>query len=106
VDAQQQRLKVKAVWPGNDDLAIEHAALGQVRLERRRQLREVAIEGLEVAALDEHLVAVAEDDRAEAVPLWFEQPAVRLRDAVRKLREHGFKRWLERQTHLGDSSVW
>ena len=46
------------------------------------ELREVAIERLEVAGLDVDLVAVAEDDRPEAVPLRLEQPAVAGREAV------------------------
>ena len=80
-----------------------HAALGQVRLERRRQLREVAVERLEVAALDVGLVAVAEDDRAEAVPFGLEQPAVGLRDVVRELGQHRLEGWLKGQVASSES---
>ena len=53
------------------------AALGQLRLQRVDELREVAIERLPVAALDEDFVAVAEDQRAKAVPLGLEDPVAR-----------------------------
>src|SRR4051812_30272784 len=104
MDAQQERLEVEAVRSGNDDLTIDDAALGQVRLERRWQLGEVAVERLQVSALDEHLIAVAEDDRAKAVPFRLEQPAVGLRNVLGELGQHWFERRLERQVHGGDSS--
>ena len=72
----------------DDDLAVEHAALGKRRLERGGELREVAIERLQVARLDVDLVAVAEDEGAEAVPLRFEQPAVVGWQVVGGLGEH------------------
>ncbi len=43
---------------------------------RRGQLREIAVERLQVAGLDQDLVAVAEDERPKAVPFRLEQPAV------------------------------
>ena len=54
---------------------------GSAARERRGELREVAVERLEVARLRVDLVAVAEDDRPEAVPLRLEQPAVVARAA-------------------------
>ena len=45
------------------------------RAERRLELREVAVERLQVAGLDVELVAVAEDDGAEPVPLRLVDPA-------------------------------
>ena len=51
VDAQQQRLEVERAVAGDDDLAVEHAALGQRGAQRVGQLREVAVERLEVARL-------------------------------------------------------
>ena len=82
VDAQQQRLEVEAAVARDDDLAVEHAALGQRGAERVGQLGEVAVQRLEVARLRVDLVAVAEDERPEAVPLRLEQPAVVGRQAV------------------------
>ena len=64
------------------------AALGELRHERIEQLGEVAVERLLVAALDEDLVAVAEDERAEAVPLGLEDPAVAFGEFADALGEH------------------
>ena len=54
---------------GDDDLAVEDAALGQLGLHRLDELGEVAGHRPLVAAAELDLVAVAEDDAAEAVPL-------------------------------------
>ena len=69
-------LEVERAVAGDHDLAVEDAALGQLGPERLGELREVAVERLEVAALRVDLVAVAEDERPEAVPLGLELPAV------------------------------
>ena len=63
---------------------------GQLRQQRLDQLGEVAVERLLVAALDQDLVAVAEDERAKAVPLGLEDPAVpggQLADALGEHRQ-------------------
>jgi hypothetical protein len=65
---------------GDDDLAIEHAALGQRLVQRLLQLGEVAVQRPQVAALQVGLLA-AEHERAEAVPLGLEQEALRPRAA-------------------------
>src|SRR3990172_439996 len=78
MDAQQERLEVEAVRPRDDDLPVDDAAVREVCLEGGRELREVAVERLQVAALDERLIAVAEDDRTETVPLGLEEPAIAL----------------------------
>jgi hypothetical protein len=63
--------------PGDHDLAVEHAARrAAAPAARSSQLGEVAVERLEVAALDVDVAAVAEDERAEAVPLRLVDPAV------------------------------
>ena len=99
MDPQQQRFEVEPVVAGDDDLAVEDAPIGQGRAERIGQLREVAIERLEVARLRVDLVAVAEDERPEAVPLGLEQPAVVGRQPVGRLGEHGFERGVEGECH-------
>ena len=81
------------------------AALGQGGAQRVRQLREVAIERLQVAGLDVDLVAVAEDDRAEAVPLGLEQPAVAIGQPVGRLGQHRLDRRIERQVEGHRPSV-
>ena len=62
---------------GHDDLAVDHAALGQrAPAAASTQLGEVAGERALVAAAEHDLVAVAEHDAAEAVPLRLVEPAV------------------------------
>ena len=71
-----ERHEIESAFARDHDLAVEHTSLRQLRLERFDQLREIAVERLLVAALDEHLVAVAEDERAKAVPLGLEDPSL------------------------------
>src|SRR3990172_10912549 len=97
MDAQQERLEVEAVRPRDDDLPVDDAAVREVCLEGGRELREVAVERLQVAALDERLIAVAEDDRTETVPLGLEEPAIALGERGGWLRQHRLDRRLEGQ---------
>ena len=69
VHAQLQRLEVQPAVGGDDDLAVDHAPLGQLGDGRRHQFGEVAGHRPLVAAAELDLVAVAEADRPEAVPL-------------------------------------
>ena len=71
MDALLQRLEVQPVAgrADHDDLAVDHAALRQVAPHRLDDLGEVPGHRPLVAAADLDLVAVAEDDRPEAVPL-------------------------------------
>ena len=105
VDAQQQRLEVERPVPGDDDLAVEDAPLRERRPERLGELREVAIERLQVARLRVDLVAVAEDDRPEPVPFGLEQPAVAVGQAVDRLGEHRFDRRFDGQVQGHARSV-
>ena len=61
VDALLQRLEVQPVAGGDDDLAVEHAPVGQFGLDRLDQFGEVAGHRLLVAAAELDLVAVPED---------------------------------------------
>ena len=68
--AQLQRVEVEAALVvAIDELAVEHDLIGQLREQRLAQLGEVAQQRLLVAALEIEVVAVAEHDAAEAVPL-------------------------------------
>jgi hypothetical protein len=90
VNALQQRVEVEAavVGRGHDDLAVDDAARRQVGEQWREQLGEVAVERALVTAGQLDLVAVAEHDTAEAVPLRFVQPSVALGDVVGELGQH------------------
>ena len=72
MNPQLQRLEVEAADIGDDEFAVEHTSRGKLRADRIEQLREIAIERFRIAALDQDFVAVAKDQRAKAVPLWFE----------------------------------
>src|SRR5262249_37141466 len=65
--------------------------------DRRGQLGEVAIERAQVAALHQHLVAVAKYDGAKPVPLGLVEPALPLGDRVGELGQHRFDRRPDRQ---------
>ena len=74
---------------GDHDLPVDHAAWWQAARDRSDQLGEVPGHRPFVAAADLHLVAVAEHDRAEAVPLRFVPHAVRyLGDRSGQHRRH------------------
>src|SRR5437667_261599 len=72
----------------DDDLTVEDAPVRQGGPERGSQLREVAIQWLEVAGLRVDLVAVTEDQRPEAVPFRLEEPAFVSRQPFNRLCEH------------------
>ena len=79
MDAQRQQVEVETALGRDHDLAVDHATLGQVGAQRLDELGEVARERLLVAAADLDVVAVAEDDGAEAVPLRLVEEVARLR---------------------------
>ncbi len=97
VEPQLQRVEVQTVLVGQDHLAV-HDAAGRERFAKRRdQLREVALQRPRVAALDPDIVALAEDDRPEPVPLRLVPPPVTARDLAFELRQHRGERRSERQ---------
>ena len=62
-------VEVKPMRSGNHDLAVQHAVVRQVGKKRLAKLREVAIERPQVAALNEEVGLMAEDNRAKPIPL-------------------------------------
>jgi hypothetical protein len=76
VKAHLQSVEVEASPAHDHDLAVDHAARGQALAEGRFELREIAVQRLQVPALDVEAIAVAKHDGAEAVPLRLEQPAL------------------------------
>ena len=75
MNPELERLKIERAVDGDDDFAVEHASVGQLRGQRFDQLWKVAVERFLIAALNEHVEAVAKDQRAKAVPFWFENPS-------------------------------
>ena len=99
VDALGQRLPVQpdaaTDLARHDDLAVEHAARRQLVAQRVEQFREVPAEFLAVARLQDDLVAVAEHQRAEAVPLRLVGPHPRFVGHLGLgLGQHRLERWL------------
>jgi hypothetical protein len=83
---------------GDHDLAVDDGSLRQVRRDRLHDLGEVAGHRPLVAAADLHLVVVAEDDRAEPVPLGLVAERAG-RDLLDRLREHRGHGRHDGQTH-------
>src|SRR6476620_4445983 len=84
-----QRVEVEPLGSGNDDLAIDDTAVGQPESEGVVELGKVAVQRLQVAALDEHLAgSAAKDDRAEAVPLRFVEKRTAGRERFGNARQH------------------
>ena len=99
VDALLEGVEVQPGRTRHDELAVHDAALGQGGLQRRRELGEVAGEGALVPAPQLHLVAVAEHDAPEAVPLGLEQPSLPDREVGGRLGQHRSERRHDRQSH-------
>src|SRR5471032_191272 len=101
MDAQQERFEVETAGGGDDDLAVEYAAIGKSCGQRREELREVSVQRLLVAALQQDLVAVAEDERPKAVPLRLELPPLAIWQRGGRDGQHRSERVRERQAHGG-----
>src|SRR5207245_1164277 len=99
VQAQLQHLEVEPALARDHDLSVDYAARGKAGLKGGLELGEVAIEGLQVAALEVEAVAVAEHDGTEPVPLRLEEPAIALGQLRRELRQHRLDRRLDRESH-------
>src|SRR5258706_14373507 len=106
MESHLQRLELQGFADRDDDLAVEHAALGELRLERIDQLGEIAIERLLIPALDEDLVAVTEEQRAKAGPLGFEDPAFAGWQLADTLGEHLKDARIYSEVHGGMIRRW
>ena len=91
MEPQLQRVEVQALCGDDDDLAVDDTIIRQSGEQRIVQVREVAVERTQVAALDVDLVAAPEDDGPEPVPLRFEDEAAVSRQFVRGLTSGAIK---------------
>jgi hypothetical protein len=88
MQAELQRIEIEPLGGRNHDLAVDHAARRQLAREQLVQLGKIAIEGTQIAALNEHLRRAAKDDRAKAVPFRFVEKAVADGKLLRQLGQH------------------
>jgi hypothetical protein len=91
VQPQLQRVEVEPVRGGDDDLTVDDQAWRQLVDHGAVHLGEVAIERLQIAALDEDVIDATERDGAKAVPLRLVQKGT-LGQRVGQLREHRLDR--------------
>jgi hypothetical protein len=89
VDALGQRVEIESRRTGDDHLAVDDDAIGQLAAERLDELGEVSGQGLLVAAAEFHIVAVTEHDATEPVPFRLVVQAVFAGQITGELGEHG-----------------
>ena len=94
------------------DLAVEHRPAGAQRPRQRAQLRIARREVGEVAALEREVAEVAEGDRADAVPLDLEAPALLVARQLAGAGQHrgdagpaSARRRVRRRVHAVDHPV-
>ncbi len=106
MDALGQEVELLDAVDRHDHLAVEHDARRVERQHLLDHVGEVPVHGLAVAALQVHVVPVAEDDRAKAVELRLVAPAVALGQLARGLGQLGLEGWGERQGHEARTLAW
>ena len=93
MEALLQGIEVEALATHDDDLAVDDRTGRQALEQGFSQLREVAVQGLEVPALDGDLAGLrTEDDGAKAVPLGLEEEVAHCGQRGDRLGEHGLDR--------------
>ena len=96
-----QCVEVEAPRSRDHDLAVDHAAFGQLLEQRLVQLGEIAVQWLQVAALDVHVRGAAKHDGAKPVPLGLEQEAPGGGQRFLQLGEHRLDRRSDGEVVLG-----
>src|SRR5919109_1288503 len=100
VDPLREQVELLDPVHHHDHLAVEHQPLGGQLQHLLDHIREVAVHRTTVAALEVYLRAVAKDDRAEAVPLRLEAPAVAGGQLLRRAGELRLDGRRERKGHV------
>lgn len=95
MDAKLEGVEIEAAGGGDDDFSVEDALVGELGGEDGEELGEVTVEGLAFAALKEEVLAVFEEDGAEAVPLGLEEPVIAGGQGFDAFGEHGLDGGLE-----------
>src|SRR5574339_246664 len=93
MQAHLERIEVEPRGGRDHDLTVDDRVRGQGVPEDFVQIREVAIERTQIAALDVHSgIRTAKDDGAKTVPLRFVKVLTRRRDFVNQPGEHRLDR--------------
>src|SRR5262245_36350594 len=104
MNAELERLEVEPAILCDDELPVEHRTARQLRLERLEQLGKVAVQRFLITALDQDLLAIAEDQRAKSIPLRLEDPAFTGRQLANSLGEHRQDRRVYGKAHVSSYS--
>src|SRR3954470_14993188 len=88
MQAQLQRIEIKAVRSCDDNLTVDYATLRQRFQQSVVQLGKVTIERAQIPALDEYVCAFAKHDGAESIPFWFIQILLSRRQHISQLGQH------------------
>ena len=88
MESHLERVEVEPTRRGDHDLAIHHRPPGQTGQKGGVQLGKVAVERPQVAALNEHVVRAAKDDRPEPVPFRLVEKGVAGGELCGELGEH------------------
>src|SRR5690349_14875565 len=106
MQSKLQRVEVQHAVVCDNDLAVEHAASRQLLQQRIDQLRKVTVQWFAVAALNKNLLAVTKDQRAKAIPFWFEDPFAGLGQFGNTLCQHRQHRRVHGQLHAVHLMSW
>ena len=104
MNAQQQRLELEPAVARDDDLAVQHEARRRSanRAQGLEQLREVAVQRLQVARLEVQLRAVAKHEGPKTIPFRLVAPSLADRQLGRRLGQHRLDRGLNGKRHVAD----
>src|SRR5688500_9359093 len=97
MDAQEQIVEGESALDRNDDLTVENELPGLERRKPGDDLREVARQGLPGLRLQRDLIAIAEREHPEPIPLRLEHPVVARRKRVTSPGQHRCIGWANRQ---------
>src|SRR3954464_6034030 len=99
MESHLEEVEAQTLLARDHYLAVEDASFRKLRLERSEQLGEIAVERLLVAALDEDVVAIPEDQGAKAIPFGLEDPPFAGWKRADPLGEHRQNWWIDSEVH-------
>jgi hypothetical protein len=88
MQSQLQLIEVETVIMSDHDFAIQHALRRRSGKQRIHKFRKVPVQRLLVAALDEKLSPVAENERPKTIPLGFKDPTIASRQFLDPFGKH------------------